>query len=236
MTVTDGDLVERMAIKHSVSPAAAQVVLAALRSGGGKMAQFSHADFDGMSQWSPGMTMVGVMFNGKLKTKLDALCSDLAAQLEASPAPGGTRSAGGEVSFRSMSGSTDWWPAGLGRTGAVKTFGTPFFPKPVVGDRRPRSNHGLRHRISPDFRCRAGPEQRPDPLVHQLGRTGQGHRPAESCRVTVPPRPARVQKSDPGGAKPALTPFRHPRRLRRRLRGRLGSSGNERSGTECADD
>jgi hypothetical protein len=186
MTVTDGDLVERMAIKHSVSPAAAQVVLAALRSGGGKMAQFSHADFDGMSQWSPGMTMVGVMFNGKLKTKLDALCSDLAAQLEASPAPGGTRSAGGEVSFRSMSGSTDWWPAGLGRTGAVKTFGTPFFPKP--------------------------------------------------SRVTVPPRPARVQKSDPGGAKPALTPFRHPRRLRRRLRGRLGSSGNERSGTECADD
>jgi hypothetical protein len=119
MTVTDGDLVERMAIKHSVSPAAAQVVLAALRGGGGKMAQFSHADFGGMSQWSPGMTMVGDMFNAQLKAKLDALCSDLSAHLEASPASGGSRSAGGEVSFRSKSGSTDWWPAGLGRPGAV---------------------------------------------------------------------------------------------------------------------
>jgi Enoyl-(Acyl carrier protein) reductase len=57
MSVTDDDLVERMAKKHSVSPAAVQVVLAALRSGGGQMAQFSHADFGGMSQWSPGMSM-----------------------------------------------------------------------------------------------------------------------------------------------------------------------------------
>jgi hypothetical protein len=56
MSVTDGDLVDRMAKKHSVSPAAVQVVLAALRSGGGRMAQFSHADFGGMSQWSPGMS------------------------------------------------------------------------------------------------------------------------------------------------------------------------------------
>jgi hypothetical protein len=63
MSVTDGYLVDRMAKKHSVSPAAAQVVLAALRRGGGRMAQFSHADFGGMSQWSPGMSMVGDMFN-----------------------------------------------------------------------------------------------------------------------------------------------------------------------------
>ena len=59
MSADDGDLVDRMAKKHSVSPAAVQVVLAALRRGGGRMAQFSHADFGGMSQWSPGMTMVG---------------------------------------------------------------------------------------------------------------------------------------------------------------------------------
>src|ERR1700676_1173096 len=72
MSANDGDLVDRMA-KHSVSPAAVQVVLAALRSGGGRMAQFSHADFGGMSQWSPGMSMVGDMFNTQLKAKLDAL-------------------------------------------------------------------------------------------------------------------------------------------------------------------
>jgi hypothetical protein len=119
MPVTDTDLVERMAKKHSVSPAAVEVVLAALRTGGGRMAQFSHADFGGMSQWSPGMSMVGDMFNTQLKAKLDALCSDIAAHLDVSPAAGSTRSAADEVSYRSMPGSADWWPAGLGRPGAV---------------------------------------------------------------------------------------------------------------------
>jgi hypothetical protein len=38
MSANDGDLVDRMAKKHSVTPAAVQVVLAALRSGGGRMA------------------------------------------------------------------------------------------------------------------------------------------------------------------------------------------------------
>ena len=119
MSENDGGLVDRMAKKHSVSPAAVQVVLAALRSGGGRMAQFNHADFGGMSQWSPGMSMVGDMFNTQLKAKLDALCSDIAAHLASSSAAGGARSAPDEVSYRSMSASTDWWPAGLGRPGAV---------------------------------------------------------------------------------------------------------------------
>ena len=116
MSANDGDLVDRMAKKHSVSPAAVQVVLAALRSGGDRMAQFSHADFGGMSQWSPGMSMVGEMFNTQLKAKLDALCSDLAAHLDTSGTAGGAR-AGVDVSYRSQTG--DWWPAGLGRPAAV---------------------------------------------------------------------------------------------------------------------
>jgi hypothetical protein len=78
MAETDGELVDRFAKRHSVSPGAVQVVMAALRSGGGRMAQFSHADFGGMSQWSPGMSMVGDMFNAQMKSKLDALCSDIA--------------------------------------------------------------------------------------------------------------------------------------------------------------
>jgi hypothetical protein len=119
MSETDADLVDRMAKRHSVSPAAVQVVMAALRSGGGRMAQFSHADFGGMSQWSPGMSMVGDMFNTRLKAKLDALCSDIAAHLDSSGAAGDTRSAADEVSYRSTSESADWWPAGLGRPGAV---------------------------------------------------------------------------------------------------------------------
>ena len=118
MSANDGDLVDRMAKKHSISPAAVQVVLAALRSGGGRMAQFSHADFGGMSQWSPGMSMVGDMFNVQLKAKLDALCSDIAAHLDTTETAGGVRP-GDEVSYRSPSRSDDWWPAGLGRPAAV---------------------------------------------------------------------------------------------------------------------
>jgi len=119
MAETDTELVDRMAKRHSVSPAAVQVVLAALRSGGGRMAQFSHADFGGMSQWSPGMSMVGDMFNTELKAKLEALCSYIAAHLNSSQAAGGARPASNEVSYRSMPATPDWWPPGLGRPGAV---------------------------------------------------------------------------------------------------------------------
>jgi hypothetical protein len=119
MSVTDSDLVDRMAKKHAVSRAAVEVVLTALRSGGGTMAQFSHADFGGMSQWSPGMSMVGDMFNTQLKAKLHALCSDIAAHLEAFPSAGGMRSPAVEVSYRSISETANWWPAGMGRPGAV---------------------------------------------------------------------------------------------------------------------
>jgi hypothetical protein len=119
MSVTDGELVDRMAKKHSVSPAAVRVVLAALRSGGGLMAQFSHDDFGGMSQWSPGMSMVGDMFNTQLKAKLDALCTDIAAHLDSSETAGGAHAAGNEVSYRSTDRSGGWWPAGFGRPGAV---------------------------------------------------------------------------------------------------------------------
>ena len=94
MAETEIELVDRLAKRHSVSPAAVQVVMKALRSGGGRMAQFSHADFGGMSQWSPGMSMVGDMFNTQLKSKLDALCTDIAAHLEQSEPPdGGGRAA-----------------------------------------------------------------------------------------------------------------------------------------------
>src|SRR5664280_2759293 len=119
MPLNEEGSISRVAIRHSVSTEAVRTILQALRSGGGRMAQFSHPDFGGMSQWSLGMSMVGDMFNTQLKAKLDALCSDIAAHLDASGAAGGTRSAAEEVSYRSMPGSADWWPARLGRPGAV---------------------------------------------------------------------------------------------------------------------
>jgi hypothetical protein len=80
------------------------------------MAQFSHADFGGMSQWAPGMTMVGDMFNNSLKSTLDAVCSELAAHIAETPstAPFGR----GEVSYRSMQKPV-WWPDDLGSPSAV---------------------------------------------------------------------------------------------------------------------
>jgi hypothetical protein len=153
MSANDGDLVDRLAKKHSVSPAAVQVVLAALRSGGGRMAQFSHADFGGMSQWSPGMSMVGDMFNTQLKAKLDALCSDIAAHLDTAESAGGVRPEGDEVSYRSWTRSEDWWPAGLGRPGR-RAERSPLrgLPRdPSAGDRRSRYRLGIRHRIASVF-------------------------------------------------------------------------------------
>ena len=132
MSANDGDLVDRMANKHSVSPAAVQVVLAALRSGGGRMAQFSHADFGGMSQWSPGMSMVGDMFNTQLKAKLDALCSDIAAHLDTSESGAG---AGVNVSYRSQTRTENWCgrPDWGGRPRWVRRTisDTRFFPRLV---------------------------------------------------------------------------------------------------------
>src|SRR6195952_1592585 len=81
MPVNEQGLVDRVANRHSTSTDAVRTILSALRAGGGTMAQFRHADFGGMSRWSSGMTMVGDMFNNSLKTKLDAVCTELAAHV-----------------------------------------------------------------------------------------------------------------------------------------------------------
>ena len=101
-----------------MSADAVRTVLRALRSGGGRMAQFSHADFGGMSQWSPGMTMVGEMFNSDLKAKLDSICSELASHV-AKVGSGRERDDGRGVSYRSAAPSDQWWPAGLGTPSSV---------------------------------------------------------------------------------------------------------------------
>ena len=102
-----------------MSPDAVRTILRALRSSGGSMAQFSHADFGGMSQWSPGMTMVGDMFNNALKSKLDAVCTELAAYVvaETPSASRGRNREAVEASYRTK--HSDWWPAGLGMPSAV---------------------------------------------------------------------------------------------------------------------
>jgi hypothetical protein len=117
--MTDEALITRFAIKHSVSTDAVRTVLRALRSGGGRMAQFSHADFGGMSQWSPGMTMVGDMFNNELKAKLDAICTELTSYVATAGSGPDNDERDRAVSYRSAGRSDQWWPACLGAPSSV---------------------------------------------------------------------------------------------------------------------
>jgi hypothetical protein len=120
MPLNEEGFITRVALRHSVSPDAVRTILRALRSGGGTMAQFSHSDFGGMSQWSPGMTMVGEMFNNSLKAKLDALCTELATYVAETPSTDrGRGREGDDVSYRSSRQASDWWPGNLGTPSAV---------------------------------------------------------------------------------------------------------------------
>jgi hypothetical protein len=110
--------IDRLAERYAISASAVSAALAALRGGGG-MAQFSHPDFGGMAQWSPGMTMVGDMFNTDLKAKLDGVCTELTAYLADAPAGDTRAEPDSKVSYRSGAAASDWWPDGLGAPGAV---------------------------------------------------------------------------------------------------------------------
>ena len=104
------DIVAEMATRHGLSPDAVRVVLTALQSSGGGLAQFNHPDLGGMGQWSGGMTMIGDMFNDQLRAKVGALAADLSDYVGSSRP--GDRAA--DVSYRASSSSGDWWPSGLG--------------------------------------------------------------------------------------------------------------------------
>jgi hypothetical protein len=109
----------RLARENGVSEEAVKEVFEALRRGGGTMAQLSHADFGGMSQWSPGMTMVGDMFNDSLKTKLNAIAGELSKHVREHPVEdsGDDRA----VSYRSAGPrqAGAWWPQELGDPSSV---------------------------------------------------------------------------------------------------------------------
>ncbi len=108
--------------RHGVSTEAALIVLQALASGGGTMAQFNHPELGGVGQWSRGgMTMVGDMFNQGLKHRVDALCSELASQMPRLGTP----------AFGTGVPAGDWWPEGLGTpasSGAQNDFRYACFP------------------------------------------------------------------------------------------------------------
>ncbi|MFI0848942.1 hypothetical protein [Mesorhizobium sp. IMUNJ 23232] len=115
----EAEVTSRLAREHGVSEDAVRAVFDALRRGGGTMAQFSHAEFGGMSQWSAGMTMVGDMFNDSLKAKLSAIAGSLADYLRDHPAE--RRQEETSVSYRSTGkpSAATWWPDEFGTPSSV---------------------------------------------------------------------------------------------------------------------
>ncbi|PZQ51485.1 MAG: hypothetical protein DI556_04810 [Rhodovulum sulfidophilum] len=76
------EIARAAAERHGVSVEAAAEMLRALAAGYGNQAQFSHPELGGMGQWSRGgMLMIGDMFNNGLKARVDALATDLSAEV-----------------------------------------------------------------------------------------------------------------------------------------------------------
>jgi hypothetical protein len=145
-------IVEDLARRHGVTTDAVLTLLLALMEGRGTQAQFNHPDLGGMGQWSQGgMVMIGDMFNNALKARVDALCSELAAQLysgellkksaggASASAPQSSQtqhqsqggSGSGSVSFFAAQSSGNWWPDELGQpgaTGSQTSMRYAFFP------------------------------------------------------------------------------------------------------------
>lgn len=96
-------VLQTIADRHGVSLEAVRHLMQALVTGHGTMAQFNHPELGGFGQWSSGgMTMIGNMFDANLKSRVAAICQDLAGSLP----PGG---------WDDGAASDAWWPAELGR-------------------------------------------------------------------------------------------------------------------------
>jgi hypothetical protein len=117
---------QKVADRHGVSLDAVRHLVRALERGHGRMAQFDHPDLGGLGQWTAGgMTMVGRMFDDRLRARVADLCAELAATL---PAEGFAS----ETAAGRPVGAGEWWPAGLGRpssTGSQNGMRYAYFPE-----------------------------------------------------------------------------------------------------------
>jgi len=111
-----------LAARYGVSVDAVQTLLDAVARGNGRAAQFSHPELGGAGQWlAGGMTMVGDMFNDRLRATVSGLASELAALLASTPVyappaspPTPAGGAPGDVHPANRD-AWAWWPAELGQ-------------------------------------------------------------------------------------------------------------------------
>lgn len=129
---SDEQMIEAIARRHGFSVGATRAMFEAVVLGNGSMAQFSHPEFGGSGQWMRGgMTMLGDMFNHRLKAAVDALCVDLAALAASRSEPrvgaaggshqsqhqsSGPQASSADPGFASPSGR--WWPGDFGSPNA----------------------------------------------------------------------------------------------------------------------
>ncbi|KQP43488.1 hypothetical protein ASF44_06885 [Pseudorhodoferax sp. Leaf274] len=119
--------IDDIARRHGISTDAALSMLDAVVRGNGGMAQFSHPEFGGSGQWMRGgMTMVSDMFNHHLKSRVDALCFEL-ANLVASQ-PDLLRS--GSFQSQSQNGQEQFSGSGYGHAGGDGHSASLFVPPP----------------------------------------------------------------------------------------------------------
>jgi hypothetical protein len=108
--------------RHGFGLEATRSMFDAVAAGRGGMAQFAHPEFGGSGQWMRGgMTMVSNLFDDTLRSRVDALCTDLAGLVGSQgdvPTQGSFQSqTSGDHSRRgpfASSSSQHWWPADLG--------------------------------------------------------------------------------------------------------------------------
>ena len=60
MPLNEESLVARVALRHSISQDAVRTILGATALWRRDHGRFFHPEFGGMSQWSPGMTMLAI--------------------------------------------------------------------------------------------------------------------------------------------------------------------------------
>ena len=220
---------EALAERQGFSPAAAEVMLAALVAGHGSQAQFNHPELGGLGQWSRGgMLMIGDMFNNGLKSRVDALASDLSVLLDrtaafgaaSGPSQSQSQSGAGPLGVSlfvpgSGGGGGNWWPADLGSassTGAQNNLRYAVFP----GTRRLAIDQGGRvslydtgdHLISGVSQAQSGDQTLTFTSQHGLVRlsslsevSGAAESPQPASSAATPPAAAAVVP--PAAATPA---------------------------------
>lgn len=138
LTPEGRQVVDNLSQRHNFSLDAVTHMLIAVLNGNGSMAQFNHPEFAGSGQWMQGgMLMLGDMFNYTLKSRVDALCSEISNILASQPgllrsgsfqsqsqsgcgqqsqATGGIM---GESSLFVADPAAHWWPRDLGEPSAT---------------------------------------------------------------------------------------------------------------------